>query len=124
MSNLIPKFRAIDASNDWAFGSGVQSYLVGPTAINADIKTALLEFLGECFFALQDGVDWWNLTGGKNPATLAAIILQCRKVILARYGVTAVTSVTATLTGRAPSVAYSASTIYSTNVSGTIQPTP
>ena len=118
------KFRAIDASNDWAFGSGVQSYLTGEAAIEADIKTALLVFLGECFFALQAGVDWWNLTGGKNPAAQAGIILQCRTVILGRSGVVAVNSVTPTLVGRRLSVAYNINTIYSKSVTGSVQPTP
>lgn len=118
------KFRAIDASNDWAFGSGVQSYLTGEAAIEADIKTALLVFLGECFFALKAGVDWWNLTGGKNPAAQAGIILQCRTVILGINGVVSVNSVTPTLVGRVLTIAYSVNTVFSKNVSGSVQPTP
>jgi hypothetical protein len=119
-----PYFRAVDANLDWSFGSGIQSYLTGQAAIEADIKTALLVFLGECFFALQAGVDWANLIGGKNPAAQAGIILQCRTVILSRFGVTAVTSVSSTLIGRKPFVAYSVNTIYSQNVTGVVQPTP
>lgn len=86
-------FRGIDGTNDWAFGNGRQSYLTGEAAVAANIKTRLLVFLGECFFALDAGVDWWNLIGGKNPQAQANIILQCRTVIINSEGVVRVNSV-------------------------------
>ena len=119
------KFRAIDPlTDDWAFGNGVQSYLTGEAAIEADIKTALQVFLGECFFALSAGVDWLNLIGGKNPAAQAGVILQCRAVILGINGVVSVNSVSPSLNGRALTVAYSVNTAFSQNVSGSVQPSP
>lgn len=91
MSNMI--FRGIDGSEDWSFGKGRQSYFTDGNAIAANIRTRLFTFLGECFFALQDGVDWWNLIGGKNPSAQANIILQCRTIIANSYGVVRINSV-------------------------------
>lgn len=112
-------FRAIDSNNDWQFGTGRQSYFTDEDAINADIKTALQVFLGECFFALDAGVDWWNLIGGKDEQ---GIILQCRTVISQRQGVARINSVTARLdrATRAFSVTYNVDTIYSQSIINTV----
>lgn len=114
-------FRALDSNGDWVFGNGRQSYFVAEDAINADIATALKVFVGECFFALNAGVDWWNLLGGKDEQ---GIILGCRKVIASRAGVARINSVTATLDrgSRKLSVTYNIDTIYSRNVVNTVTP--
>jgi hypothetical protein len=111
--------RALDSNNDFTWGAGVQNYLTGEAEINEDIATALKVFLGECFFATNFGVDWWNLIGSAN---LAGIILQCRTVIAARSGVTKITKVDAYLdrTKRALFVSYSVSTIYSLQTSNSV----
>lgn len=116
-------FRAIDGNNDWAFGSGVQSYLRDERAIAANIKTRLQVWLGECFFATEDGIDWRNLLGGKNPAAQQGIVLQCRTVIVESYGVVRVNSVTPVFApaGRALTVTYNIDTIFSRNVTNTVQ---
>lgn len=113
-------FRAIDATtNDWNLGRGIQSYLTGNAAIAADIRTALQMFLGECFFATDQGVDWWNLMGSRDEA---GVILQCRKVIVGRVGVTKVNSVVATLdrVSRKLVVTYSIDTVFSRNLSNSV----
>lgn len=106
--------RAIDpVTKDWTWGQGRQNYLTGEAEINQDIATALRVFLGECFFDTTFGVDWWNLLGGKGTA--AAIVLQCRKVIAARSGVTKINRVDASVDSRTRSlrVSYNVSTVYS-----------
>ena len=104
---------------DWTFGQGVQNYLTGAAEINQDIATALKVFLGECFFDTSFGVDWWNLIGGKNATN---IVLQCRKVIAARPGVTKITSVTAALDARTRklSISYNVSTVFSLQTINTV----
>lgn len=112
-------FRALDSTGDWQFGAGLQSYFVDERAINADIATALKVFLGECFFALDAGVDWWNLIGGKDEQ---GIILQCRTVISQREGVVRINSVVANLdrATRKMSVMYNVDTIYSQSISNSV----
>ena len=112
-------FRNLTSTGDWTFGNGVQNYATGLNAINLDIKTALQVFLGECFFATSDGVDWWNLLGGKDQTNL---LLQCRQVISSRNGVTNINSVSASLDrpSRRLSIVYDIDTIYSTNSTGTV----
>lgn len=112
-------FRALDTNGDWTFGNGVQNYLVGVSAIAADISTALKVFLGECFFATTFGVDWWNLIGSKDQLS---IIVQCRQIIASRDGVVKINSVSAALdrTTRQLSVTFNIDTIYSRNSTSTV----
>lgn len=113
------RFRALDAQGDWTFGTGVQSYFENEDAIAADIKTALKIFLGECFFALDAGVDWWNLIGGRDEQ---GIILQCRQVIAAREGVTKINKVESVLDRqtRRLSVSFNVDTVFSRSLSSEI----
>jgi hypothetical protein len=62
--------RALDSNGDWLFGKGRNDYRSGVLAIGQNIQTRLAMFLGDCFFATQTGIDWWNLLGGKNPVGL------------------------------------------------------
>lgn len=115
------KFRALDAAGDWSFGAGLQSYLTEEDAVAADIGTALKIFLGECFFALDAGVDWWNLIGARARAE-QNIVLQCRQVISSRTGVTKINRVDAFLdrSTRRVSVAYNIDTVFTRNLNGEI----
>lgn len=108
------KIRALDTSGDWVFGQGKGSYLTGLDAIIQDIDTALHIFLGECFWAMNFGVDWFNLIGAKAPQAQQNIILQCREVISTREGVTRINSVNVTFENfrRSLSITYDISTVY------------
>lgn len=116
-------FRGITNSNDWTFGLGVGTYFTRQQAIAADIKTALLFFLNDCFFAMTTGVDWWNLLGAKNPAAKNNILLQTRQVIITREGVVQINSVNATVDPRTrrATIVYNIDTVYSRNVTGSVQ---
>ena len=50
--------------NDWTFGKGRQSYLRHEAAIKQSIRTRLMSFLGDCFFDINAGIDWWRFLGG------------------------------------------------------------
>lgn len=117
------KFRGIDGDGDWEFGSGRGSYFTAEAAINANIRTRLLVWLGECFFALQDGVDWKNLLGGKRPEAQQGIILQCRTIIVASFGVVKLNTLNAVFDPRSRklNVTYTISTIFSRNVAQSVQ---
>jgi len=85
-------FRGLDASGDWQFGQGTESYVQGEQAIGLNIKTRLLSFLGNCFFDMLAGINWFVYFG--TPGQQQQILLSVRAVILQSYGVTKVNSVT------------------------------
>ncbi len=115
-------FRAIDGTNDWSFGSGIASYFTDEAAINANIRTRLQTWLNECFFALDLGVDWRNLLGGKNPQSQSGIILQCRTIIINSFGVIRINKVDQSIdvTTRKLTVTYLIDTIFTRGLSGSV----
>jgi len=82
--------RKVDANNDWRFGHGLSDYNQNENAIDENIKTRLLSWVGDCFFALQEGVDWRNrLDVGQQ----AALRDEIASVILQSFGVIAINSI-------------------------------
>lgn len=77
--------RAVDAMNDWMFGKGRNDYKSNSQAINQNIQTRLQSFLGDCFFDISAGLDWFNLLGSKNQLALelavSAIIFNTEGVV-------------------------------------------
>lgn len=113
-------FRGISADDDWQFGQGVGSYFKRDKAVNANLRTRLLFFLNDCFFAMNVGIDWWNLLGSRNPAAKANIILAVRQTIIQSEGVVRINTVDVTvdpITRRATTT-WNIDTIYSRNVTG------
>lgn len=76
--------RSIDVNGDWLFGKGLQDYKQGVLALEQSLQTRLQSFLGDCFFDLGAGVDWFNLLGGKDQISLqlaiGAVILNTENV--------------------------------------------
>jgi hypothetical protein len=72
--------RSVDVNGDWNFGKGKNDYVRDNDAVAQMIKTRLLSFLGDCFFATTEGIDWFNLLGAKNQIALelavSAVILN------------------------------------------------
>lgn len=62
--------RALDPIGDWTFGKGKNNYLVNDFAIGQNLITRLNSFLGDCFFDVTAGIDWFNLLGSKNQFAL------------------------------------------------------
>lgn len=103
--------RSLDADNDWNFGKGRNDYLTANEAIGQNIKTRLQSFLGDCFFDVKAGLDWFNLLGSKNQLALE---LAVRATILNTTGVTAIIDVSITLeNNRAIKMQYTVETVYS-----------
>lgn len=103
--------RSLDVNHDWTFGKGKNNYLVNNDAIVQLINTNLNSYLGDCFFALDEGVDWFNLLGSKNQAALE---LAVRAVILNTEGVTAIIDVSINFgeTTRQITMTYTVETVY------------
>lgn len=62
--------RATDSDGDWLFGKGAEDYLASAKAVQQNIQTRVLMFTNDCFFALDQGLDWFNLLGAKNTVAL------------------------------------------------------
>jgi hypothetical protein len=85
-------FRSLDSSHDWNFGQGTESYVSGEQAIGLNIQTRILSFMGNCYFDMLAGINWFIYFGtpGKQQQTLLSVQAE----ILQSYGVTKVNSVT------------------------------
>jgi hypothetical protein len=103
--------RSLDVNGDWTFGKGRNDYLVNNKAIVQTIGTRLNSFLGDCFFALDAGIDWFNLLGTKNQVALE---LAVRSVILNTPGVTKLVALDISLddTTRLITMKYTVETVY------------
>jgi hypothetical protein len=107
--------RSLDATGDWVWGTGIQSYLVNQAAVAQCIETDCTSFLGDCFFNVTAGIDWYNLLTVNN---LLAIQLAVSATILNVGGggfVTGILNVLASTndTTRLFSIQYSVITVYS-----------
>lgn len=117
-------FRALTPTGDFTFGQGQQNYLRDEAAIELNVETRLKSFLADCFWAMDFGIDWWNLLGQQNPAAQAAIVVACRTVIATSYGVVKINGVTASTdrVTRRLTVNFDVDTIFSRNVVGSANP--
>lgn len=104
------KTRAVDENHDWIFGKGKNSYKKDQKALAQNIKCRLLMFLGDCFFSLSSGIDWFNLIGSKRITELK---LNIATMILNTEGVTEITSLhVAQDEKRNFTITFSVNTIY------------
>lgn len=98
-------------TNDWTFGLGKNNYLKGNAAVAQNIKTRLQSFLGDCFFAVNEGVDWFNFLGSKDQSGLT---LAISNVILKTQNVVGILQLSVNLTqNRAFSISYRVQTTFS-----------
>lgn len=88
------KIRNLTAAGDWTFGKGVQCYLTGQDAIALDIKTYLKLWVGNCFWALQAGVNWRQYLDKNQKSRLLAGL---QTAIMNRFGVMALNQLSANL---------------------------
>lgn len=103
--------RALDNNHDWTFGAGKGNYLSANAAIVQNINTRLNSFLGNCFFDLGAGIDWFNLLGAKDQTALQ---LAISSVILNTDQVTGLLQFQSSLSAtRVYSVSYIVQTVYS-----------
>lgn len=104
--------RKIDASNDWDFGHGLSDYAKDDNAIAENIQTRLLSWVGDCFFAIQEGVDWRQRLDIGQQQELKD---ELQSVILQSFGVMAINSFTLVFDGvtRVALITYNIQTIFS-----------
>lgn len=103
-------FRNLDSNGDWVFGLGRYSYVNENQEILLNIKTRILSFLGDCFFAPQDGIDWWHLLDYNKQAEMENAVMS---TIAETEGVESVNEVDSIInSNRQITLSYSITTIY------------
>lgn len=111
--------RGLDQDGDWTFGGGKSNYLSGNAAISQNLQTRISSFIGDCFFDLGAGIDWFNYCAGSKSQL--AVQLSVSAVILNTYGVTGVSQLSVILDSqRNLNIAYKANTIFSGTVSKSV----
>lgn len=59
-----------EGCSEWCFGHSLSDYRANQDQIAQDIYTALYEWKYDCFFALQNGIDWAIRMGKRGQKTL------------------------------------------------------
>jgi hypothetical protein len=93
-------------------GKGKNNYARDEKAVEVNILTRLLSWLGDCFFAPLEGVDW---RGRLDIGQQNELEEELKSMILQSYGVIGVNSLSAVFVGttRNITITYDARTIYS-----------
>jgi len=113
-------FRQLDTNHDWTFGNNLSNYLDEQKEIALNLKTRILSFLGDCFFATDEGIDWWNLLDYRYQDRLENAV---QNVIKNTPGVTAINSIDILLgANRKITIQYDIQTIYSQSYQEEITP--
>jgi hypothetical protein len=115
--------RNLDANGDWEWGAGVENYLRNEDAINLNIETSIKSWVGDCFWALQFGINWKALLSvGQQKALDSAL----QTLILSSYGVMGLTAASAVFNpaDRNLTATYTIDTVYSKNVTNTLSVLP
>ena len=111
-------FRNLTIDGDWTFGAGKQNYAKDDKAIALNLKTRLLSWRQDCFFAQDDGVPWFNILGQKSSDY---IVLTLKQIIAQTYGITRVTDVQFNLDkNRNATITYKVDTYYTKQLFGQV----
>jgi hypothetical protein len=112
-------FRKLDATGDWTFGQGLSNYAQDESAVDLNIQTRLLSWVGDCFFDLQAGIDWKHRL---DMGQAQILVDEIKSNLIAAYGVVAVLSVSSNLdrVTRRLSVSYNIQTFFSPSFQQTI----
>lgn len=111
-------FRNLDANHDWVFGTGQNDYVSENQEIALNIETRILSFLGDCFFAINEGIDWFNLLDYRYQNSLE---MKVQEVVKNTPGVSAVNSIDIMLgANRKIIITYDIQTIFSSSYQGEV----
>lgn len=106
--------RALDGTGDWTFGAGLNNYKSAQMAIMQNIQTRLSSFIGNCFFDMGAGINWFGFLGGKGSDNATALSLALSAAIVNTSGVQGLQQLSFNIsTSRMFSITYQVQTIYS-----------
>jgi hypothetical protein len=74
--------RALDSNNDWTFGASLNNYKSANLAVQQNIQTRLSSFIGNCFFDMGAGINWFGFLGSKGSNNNIQLSLAISAVIL------------------------------------------
>jgi hypothetical protein len=109
--------RALDTQGDWLFGKGKNDYKTKNPAIAQCVQTGVLSFLGNCFFDMSKGIDWFTYLGGSKDQSIVSLAVATTIInVNGGQSVTGVKRLSISLDSitRVFRVSYQAQTIYST----------
>ena len=113
-------FRNLDADGDWTWGNSLSNYVIENQEVGLNIRTRVMSFLGDCFFAINEGIDWWNLLDYRYQDRLENAVTE---VVKNTQGVTALNNVDVIVNAdRNIRIVYDVQTIYSQSFTGEITP--
>ena len=96
---------------EWTYGAGLQNYLKGEAAIEQNVVTTVLSWVGDVYWNLYFGVDWLNRldVGQQNN-----LVQEVKQVIAGCYGVVGVISISGNFNGgtRSESISAQIATIF------------
>lgn len=106
--------RALDSNHDWTFGAGLNNYKRDQLAVIQNIQTRLLSFVGNCFFDMGAGINWFTFLGSKGSNNNLLLIQAISVVILNTPSVEGLLQLSFDLsTTRVFSITYQVQTSYS-----------
>jgi len=113
------KFRGLDSNGDWMLGQGLGSYAKESAALALNIQTRILSWYGNCFFAMQDGIDWRNRLDKGQESNLVA---ELNNLIIQTDGVIGINSLKTSISSstRAISIQYDVQTVYTRSYRATV----
>lgn len=82
------------SDGDFTFGKGLSDYLTNQDAILHNVKTRLLSWKGDCFYAVAEGVDYNNLL---DIGTKSLLDSDVKRIILQSEGIIKINSFESTL---------------------------
>lgn len=113
-------FRNLDGDGDWTWGNSINNYVIQNQEVGLNIKTRVMSFLGDCFFAVNEGIDWWNLLDYRYQDRLENAVTE---VVKNTEGVTALNEVDVLVNAdRNIRILYDVQTVYSQSYTGEIIP--
>ena len=114
------RFRGIDEDGDFMFGQGVGSYAKEEDALALDIAARIRSRKGNCFFAVDDGVDYTNLL---EKGREKDFINGMSNAIMQTEGIVKINSISTNLDPdtRNISMTYDVQTIYSRSFIASIE---
>lgn len=71
------RVRGLDSNGDVLFGKGKSDYKYDLAALAQILECNLKSIINDCFFATNDGIDWFNLLGSKNLRDLRLAVASC-----------------------------------------------
>lgn len=113
MSQIV---RALDSNHDWTFGASRGNYLSNIDAVAQNINTRLSSFIGNCFFDMGGGVNWYSFLSGKGKENVLLLSNAISIVIINTPDVTGLLQLSFNLDTptRKFNISYQVQTVYST----------